>query len=217
LNFSRARPDGSPGYAAALARLEDRLNRATQLADQQRDGISDVRSATRQKRDLRRKMRRTQLMHLARVAQAAKELPELAQKFVLAPESTPYLAFQTVARGMLGEAQSHKELLVQHGMADTVLDSLVQTLDLFDKAVERGTEGRRAHVGARAELDAVAEEVVSIVKVMDALNRFRFADDAEALASWVSASNSFGPPRPAAEKPGSPDKPSTGGEVRPAA
>ena len=39
LDFSREHPDASPGYAAALARLEDRLNRAAQLEAQQRDGI----------------------------------------------------------------------------------------------------------------------------------------------------------------------------------
>ena len=211
LNFSRAHPDASPGYAAALSRLEERLARAEQVADQQRDGITDVRGATARKRELRRVMRRTQLMHLARVAQAAKEVPELAQKFVLTPEATAYLAFRTVARGLVAEAQTHKELLVKHGLADTVLDSLVQALNQFDQAVEQGTDGRRAHVGASAELDAVADEVVQIVKVMDGLNRFRFANDPEALAAWESASNTFGPIHAGVVKP------AAGGEIKPAA
>ena len=219
LNFSRVHPDASPGYAAALSRLEERLARAEQLADQQRDGITDVRGATAKKRELRRTMRRTQLLHLARVAQAAKEIPELAQKFVLAPETTAYLAFRTVARGMVAEAQTNKELLVKHGLADTVLDSLVQALNQFDRAVEQGTDARRAHVGASAELDAVADEVVQIVRVMDALNRFRFGDSAELLAEWESASNTFGPPRSTGLKPTPtpPESPPAGGEIKPAA
>jgi hypothetical protein len=61
--------------------------------------------------------------------------------------------------------------------------------------VERGTDGRRAHVGAQAELDAIADEVVQVVRLMDGLNRFRFANDPESLAAWDSASNTFGPPR----------------------
>ena len=117
----------------------------------------------------------------------------------------------------MAEAQNQKELLVKHGLADTVLDSLVQSLDQFDQAVEQGTEGRRAHVGASAELDAVADEIVQIVKVMNGLNRFRFASNAESLASWESASNTFGPVHPAADKPASPDSPPAGGDVRPAA
>ncbi len=52
-----------------------------------------------------------------------------------------------------------------------------------------------AHVGARAELDAIADEVVQVVRLMDGLNRFRFANEPESLATWGSASNTFGPPR----------------------
>jgi hypothetical protein len=212
LNFSRAHPDASPGYAAALSRLEDRLTRAELLATQQREGIFEVRAATAQKRDLRRTMRRTQLMHLASVAEvAAKEMPQLAQKFVVAPEGTAYLAFRTAARSLVAEAQNQKELLVKHGLVDAVLESLVGALDQFDQAVEQGTEGRRAHVGASAELDAVADEIVQIVKVMDGLNRFRFAEDSESLAAWESSSNTFGPPRSTGLKP------PAGVEIKPAA
>jgi hypothetical protein len=81
--------------------------------------------------------------------------------------------------------------------------------------VEQGTNGRRTHVGASAELDTVAEELVQVVRLMDGLNRYRFANDSDALAEWESASNTFGPPRSAGAKPTVP--PPAGGEVRPAA
>lgn len=212
LDFSRAHVDGSPGYATTVSRLEEQLTRAGQLFDRQRDGIADVRGTTVQKRDLRRIMRRTQLRHLARVAKGAtRELPELAQKFVLTPEQTPYLEFRAAARAMVAEAQNQKELLVKHGLADTLLDSLVKNLDKFDQAVEQGTEARRAHVGASAELDVIGDEILHLVQVMDALNRFRFADNAELLAEWESASNVVGPPRSTGSKP------APGGEIKPAA
>lgn len=196
LDFSRAHPDGSPGYSAALARLENRLARADQLAAQQRDGILQVRAASARKYELRRILTKTHLEHLARVAEiAAQEAPELPRKFLLRPENNTYLAFRTAARGMAAEAEVYKELLVKHGLADAVLENLVPTLDEFDAAVQQGTEGRRAHVGASAELDAVADEVVQVVKVMDALNRLRFASDPEALAAWESASNVVAAPR----------------------
>ncbi len=217
LNFSRAHPDPSPGYTAAVARLEKTLAQVELVAGRQRDGINASRSATARKRELRRKMRRTQLVHLARVAEsAASEVPEVAQKFVLIREAIPYLAFRTAARGMSAEAQNQKELLVKHGLLDSVLQSLSQSLDQFDQAVERGTNARRAHVGASAELDALAEELVQIVRLMDGSNRYRFADDPNALAEWESASNVVGPPR-AAGKDTSPDTPPQGGEIKPAA
>jgi hypothetical protein len=218
LGFSIAHPDASPGYATTLARLEDRLTRAKQLIDLQREGIAQVRGATEQKQQFRKTMHRTQLRHLARVAEgAAKEVPELAQKFVMKPEKIPYIEFQASARAMAAEAQNQKELLVKHGLADTLLESLVKNLDRFDQVVGRGTEARRAHVGASMELDVIGDEILHHVKVMDALNRFRFQDAVEILAEWDSASNVFGPVHPAGDKPTSPGEPPAGGEVRPAA
>jgi hypothetical protein len=217
LEFSRTHPDPSPGYAAALSRLEERLTRAAQLATQQRNGIIETRTASAVKRDLRRQMRRSQLVHLASVAEiASKEVPELEQKFVLAAEDTPFLTFRTAARAMEAEAQGQKELLVKHGLTDTVLESLTLALDQFDQAIQQGVEGRREHVGASAELDSVASEVTQIVRVMDGLNRYRFSKDTEALASWESSSNTFGPMRAAPVKPPS-GEPTSGGEIKPAA
>ena len=218
LDFSRAHPDPSPGYAAALARLEDRLKRAEQLAAQQRDGIIQSRTAIARKRELRRTMKEAQLNHLSSVAEvASQDVPELARKFVLPRRQQTYHAFRTAARGMEAEAMSQKELLVKHGLSETVLQALTQALDEFDVVVEQGSQGRVAHVGASFELDEVADEIVQVVKVMNGLNRYRFAGDGELLASWEAASNVFPTPRPAEVKPAPASPPPASGEVRPAA
>jgi hypothetical protein len=217
LEFRRAHPDESPGYNAALADLQAQLNQSRQLATQQREGILEVRAASARKKELRRSIRQNHLLHLSRVAQrAAKDLPELAQKFTLGRDPLSYLAFNTLANSMMTEAQRQKELLIKHGLMEQVLDSLVPSLEQFDLAVEQGAQGRRVHIGASADLDVVADEVVQIVKIVDGLNRFRFAHDADLLAAWKAASNVIGPPRPT-EKPTSPNLPSTGDDVRPAA
>jgi hypothetical protein len=216
LEFSRAHPDDSPGYVTAMTQLQEQLARARQLADQQREGIVETRAATARKRDLQRAMRRQQLVHLARVARrAAKDEPELVQKFQLPREPIPYLAFTTVARTMIAEGQRQKDLLVKHGLVERVLDSLTDSLGQFDRAVEQSAEGRRMHIGAGANLDVVGDEVVQIVKVIDGLNRFRFANDPNLLAAWRAASNVIGPPRPNHES--TPPEPSAGGEIKPAA
>ena len=216
LNFSRAHPDPSSGYAAALSRLEERLAQAEQLADQQRAGFIGVRTATAKKRELRRAMRRTQLVHLARVAEDAEtEAPGMERKFLLPGGSNaPYLAFRTAARGIAAEALTHKELLVQHGLVDSVLESLAQSLAEFDQAIEQGTEARRLHVAASAELDTAAEEVIQVVRVMDGQNRYRFANDRDALVEWESSSNTVGPFRQSVVKP---EPLTTGGAIEPAA
>ena len=90
--------------------------------------------------------------------------------------------------------------------------------------MEQGISGRRAHVGASAELDAVAEELIQIVRLMDGANHYRFADDADSLAGWESASNVFGPPRAGGQsvsrsggQGSAPDTPPAGGQIEPAA
>lgn len=170
LEFSRNHPDTSAGYAAALARLEERLSRAQQIATQQMDGLRDVSAAAERKKELRHVLQQAHLVHIAEVGKAAaREEPDLNQKFVFRPGTRAYLAFRTAARGMAAEAQSHKELLVKHGLVDSVLENFLHTLDQFDEAVEQGLEGRRLHVGASAELRSVADEIVQVVRAMDGL------------------------------------------------
>ena len=226
LEFSLAHPDPSSGYATTLASLQSLLARAEELITLQRDRIGQVRGATQQKRNLRRRIRRSQMKHLARVAQgAARENPELAQKFALRPEQTPYLEFQAMARAMLAEAQGNKELLVKYGLAETLLEGMVRNVKQFDLTIEQSTEARRGHIGAGAELDSIGDQIVHLVNVMDGLNRDRFGEVPQNLAEWSSARNVFGPVHVSGEKPvsGQPKPvsqevtPPAEGGVRPAA
>ncbi len=91
------------------------------------------------------------------------ERPELAKKLALPSEALPYLAFRSAVQGILTEAQNEKELLARFGMVEPAPSGLGEALGQFDRAVERGVSGRRAHVGARAELEAIADEVVQQV------------------------------------------------------
>jgi hypothetical protein len=209
-------PIESPGYAATMVRLEERLVRADMLATQQRDGILAVRAATRHKRELVRRIRRAHLTHLARIAEeAASELPELPQKFLFKPGKGSYRAFRTAARGMQVEAQTRRQELVKHGLVEPLLDDLGRLLDELDAVMERGQEARRVHVGATAQLEVVSGEVVRLVKALGGVNRYRFVNDPELLAQWESASNVVAGRRGGGEKPveGAPGA----GDVRPAA
>ena len=120
---------------------------------------------------------------------------------------------------MVTAAEAHKETLAKHGLVPSVLEEFIRMLDEFDAAVALGRDGRTAHVGATRELVAVAQEIVRTVRVMDARNRLRFADDGELLASWLQASRVLRGPRGGTDAaPDAPDgEAPTGGEVRPAA
>ena len=222
LEFAQAHPATSSGYAASVAELAGLLARAQQLTDLQRQGLAEVRSASLRKRSLRRSIRQGQLVHVAIAAQrAAKEEPELAQKFVLARHPAPYLQFQSLARSVAAEAEERKEVLVKHGLVDSVLVSLTESLAQFDQAVTQGAEGRRTHVAATVELNVVSAEAVRIVRLMDGHNRVRFAEDPDLMAAWKSASNVIGPARSGGRADGRTEIPSgtppPEGAVKPAA
>jgi hypothetical protein len=215
LEFSRAHPDSEPGAAALTARLEQLLARATETATAQRDGLIHVHAASARKQELRRAMLEVPIAHLAEVGRAAaREEHELGKTFRFKPGASTFLAFRTAARGMASAAETHREVLVKHGLSQSVLEEFVQMLDQFDAAVALGNDGRTAHVGATRELRAVSSEIVRTVRVMDGRNRQRFAEDGQLLGSWISASTVLGTPRPGAEPEGGLP---AGGEVRPAA
>jgi hypothetical protein len=215
LEFSRAHPDSEPGTAAAVAKLEQLVARANERAAAQRDGLIHARAATARKDELRRAMLAVPIAHLAEVGEvAAREEHELGKTFRFKPGASTLLAFRTAARGMAGAAEAHQEVLAKHGLSASVLEQFGQMLDQFDAAVALGNDGRTAHIGATRDLQAVAQEIVRTVRVMDGRNRQRFADDAQLLGSWLGASRVLGRRRTAAE--GGPVTP-TDGEARPAA
>jgi hypothetical protein len=219
LEFSRANPDPSAGYQTAVARLGSLMERAATSATREQDGVLARRSATVRKRELRHAMRTSHLPHIAQAAKAARrEEPELAETCIIGKRATSYLGFRTASRRMEAEALAHKEVLVKYGLVEAVLADLTQSLGEFDAAVESGAQGLATHVGASAELDAIAGEVVQCVRILHGLNRYRFRAAPELLAAWISASNVVSAPRSPEPKPGEGSGGTTPvGDVRPAA
>ncbi len=215
LEFCVAHPDTEPGTATVVTRLEQLVARAEDTATAQRNGLLQVHAATLRKRELRQAMRTSPIPHLDDVGRAAaREQHELGNTFRFKPGASTYLSFLTAGRSMAAAAETHKEVLLKHGLSQSVLDEFVQVLEQFDSAIALGNEGRTAHVGATRELRGVASEIVRSVHVMDARNRQRFAQDGQLLGSWISASTVLGIPRPATEPEGGTP---VEGEVRPAA
>jgi len=141
-----------------------------------------------------RETRGGSLTYLAAVgAVAAQGNAELAGKFQLPNNGTSSLSFLTTARGMLEKATAQKDLLVSHGMSETLLDDLSATIVEFEQTLEASRAGRREHVGASADLVSVAAEIAEQVKLLDGLVRYRFGENAELMGAWASARNVLGP------------------------
>lgn len=195
-------PSGDrPSYAGILSRLEDRIERAEFLARQQRGGQILVHASTARRKELRRALH-DQLRHLDRVGDVvAKTQPKLAQHFQLPTVNASGQAYRTAARAMLDEAVAQRELLLANGMASILLDDLRTVLDQYDESVEQAQAGRRAHVGAVAELAVVTSEIMEVVQMFDGLNRYRFRTNADLHAAWQSARNIVAVPRTLGQSP----------------
>ena len=224
LSWTSAHPDDEPGFSVLVAQLQALTARLGQVVTQQRNGLIDSRASRSRKQELRQGIRTVPIAHLAQIgALAAREQHELGKTFRFKPTATTYVAFQSAARAMLEEANSNKEVLVKHGLSESVLVEFEKMLDQLDAAVRLGAEGRMAHTAATRELETLRKEAARIVRAMDARNRIRFRSDLPALEQWVSARTVLGTPRGSAVEAETPvpvvegGTPDAGGEVRPAA
>jgi hypothetical protein len=224
LNWTAAHPDDEPGFTVLVAQLQALATRMGQVITDQRNGLIDSRASRSRKQDLRRTMLAVPIAHLAQIgALASREQHELGKTFRFRPTATSLVAFRSAARAMYEEAQSHKEVLVKHGLSESVLVEFGKMLDEFDSAVRLGTEGRMTHTAATRELEALTREAGRLVRAMDARNRIRSRNDLPALEQWISARTVLGTPRGSSEEAETPTPvveggtPDAGGEVRPAA
>jgi len=102
----------------------------------------------------------------------------------------------TAARATLEKATAQKEVLVTLGMSQKVLAELARIMGEFERTLEVSREGRREHVGASANLEAIAAAVGEQVKLLDGVVQYQFGDDAELMGAWASARNVVGPFKP---------------------
>jgi hypothetical protein len=219
-DFARAHPFGEPSYPQWLERLEERLARADVLATQQREGSIAARGATFRRGRLRTRIRTEMLPHLVRVGEvlAARERPELIGRFRQLTANEPDRTFITAARAMHAEASAAKEAFVRLGLAEALLGELGQALTEFESMVNAFNAGRREHIGARAELDAVVKDIGEVVRMLDGLNRYRFGSDPNLMAVWNAARDVFGFVRPkSAGEPPSDGATPPSGDIAPAA
>jgi hypothetical protein len=210
--FSHANPSEDASYAAVVGRLDERLAVLASLAQQQQAGFMERRASAARRREIRREVSGA-LRHLVTVASAASaEEPALLRKYRLPKANATHEVLRTLGRTMLEQGRTDQALLGKHGLADRLLDDLAGALDRYEASVVESNEGRRTHVGASAELAVVAAEVMSLVDMLDGLNRYRFGKDTEKRAAWESARRLVSGPQPADGTPVAP-----GGEVKPAA
>ena len=195
VEFNRLHPDTDEGNVVAAKMLEEFVSRAIRLTTKQREGLIDKSAASAPSASCAGTCGAGAISHLAHVGRlAAREDHELGKSFIFKPSSNTYLAFLSAARTMATAAQAHKDLLIKHGLSESVLASS------FNARRVRRPPSRSAPTDATrtvptAKQIEVSKEIGHIVRVMDARNRQRFQDDGELLNSWISVSTVLGTPR----------------------
>jgi hypothetical protein len=218
--FSRAHVSPDPSYGIVLSRLEDRLTRAEAIAARQHTGMQASRGATAHRKELRRILHHQLLRYLVSVGQAAiKDSAEVAERFKLPVLHSTNAAFLTSAKSLIAAAESERERLLAEGMSATLLEDLSKMVTEFEAASESTRTARRDHIGARAELETVTENLLELVRVLDGINRYRYGKDPELMIEWNAArtvpvqKKGTPTPPPVGEGPGS----APPGSVAPAA
>lgn len=189
-HFLRANPFGAPKAEAVAAKFEERLARAETLLQQQGDGRDLARTSRAARSGLRRKLRTNPLRHLARIADAAAVVkPELAELFKLPAANASEQDFRTGLRTTLTRVAAHQELLLEHGLRDTLLAELTEMAERYEQVAALADAGRRGHTGARAELEGLGSELVRMVRQLDGMMLYRIQEQPALAGAWISARN----------------------------
>ena len=197
--FSRAHPSTEPTYTTVLGRLEERLTEAEAIATRQYEARVAARGARNTRKELRRIVHFQLLKYLVVVGKvAAKSRTELATQFRLPDVSANNQAFLTVVKALVAAAEQQRDVLVAAGMAPALLEELQQKLAAFETASEEARARRLSHIGARTDLDKITGTLMDAVRVLDGINRWRFAKDPEVMAEWEAARHLL-PSRPVDE------------------
>jgi hypothetical protein len=215
--FSRAHPSDEPGYVTLVARLEERLAHAQAVAGRQLTGLAAARGARVRREGLRKVLHSQLLRYLVAVGNvAARSHPGLEARFKLPPHKGSNQDFLTSVKVLLAAAESERELLVSEGMSTRLLEDVRRMVDEFEAVSESVRTGRRNHIGASAELDVIADQVLNQVRVLDGFNRYRFGKEPELLVAWNAVRHVQTAGRSAA-RPDSDAAPGTPGSIAPAA
>jgi hypothetical protein len=187
LVFLRAHLSDDPAYVANVARLEASAAKLQALAAQEQSGHIEVNAAVVTKDELEASLQ-DGLTLLSRLAvTATRDDPAMPVRLTIPKPHSTQQALITGARAVVTEAKAQQDKLTKFGMTPGYLDQLAATVDQYEQAIGAKGSGKSAHVGANAEMHDVAVEIVSLVRLLDAIQRPGFRHDPEKRAAWKSA------------------------------
>ena len=223
-DFCDTNPSADPSFVSVLGRLKEAINKMVALGSRQVSGILSRHASIVNRQQIRRRLRNDLLRHLVTVAQdASADKAGLGNQFEIPGSNLSNARFHAASKAMLELGVAEQEVLVEHGLSDKLLDDLATAVAEYEGSITVTNTSREDHIGARAELEQVSDEVVQLVQMMDGINRYRFRGDPHLLVTWEAAKHVVSGPQVKADGPVTPT-PAEGpgssgqaGEVKPAA
>jgi hypothetical protein len=187
--FCRTNPLDDPAGIAVAERLFLLNDRAGILAQQQQAGRKGVSASVVERTGIRRSIRSDmEKLHQIATAAAAGQ-PDFAIRLAPPLFNANHQAFLASARATLEAARAAETTLRGFAMPQDLLPRIATDLERYEKAVTGKDDARARQVGARADLDEVANDIVGVVRHLDALYSLKYRDNSELLAAWKSARN----------------------------
>jgi len=216
-DFCDTNPSTDPSFVSVLGRLKEAINRMVALGSRQVSGILSRHASIVNRQQIRRRLRNDLLRHLVTVAKdASADKPGLGNQFEIPGSNLSNARFHAASKAMLELGVAEKEVLVKHGLSDKLLDDLATAVAEYEGSITVTNTSREDHIGARAELEQVSDEVVQLVQMMDGINRYRFRGDPHLLVAWEAARHVVSGPQAKAETAGDSAVPSQAGSTGPA-
>jgi hypothetical protein len=188
LEFMAANPFPTEPEQRVVLELKELVTRGEELLGQVLAGESGAAEASRQRRALVETLVRDLLRPLSVAGiVAAEEEPAVAQLRRVPSLKGSLQDIRVAAEAMAELATRHREVLIRHGLSANLPDDLAAALAQFDAAMQQAHAGRRAHIGARAELADVGRKVTAVLRQLDGMNMYRYRRDSERNAAWRSA------------------------------
>jgi hypothetical protein len=200
---------------AANSRATDlftRLNTALASLDQhataQTSGQHSAQQSTTTKADARRELR-ADIDAIAETARSMSiETPGLADKFRIPRGGLSDQELLTLARAFLADAAPYKTDFIANEMPADFLEDLQADITAFESSGSGQKVGKQTHVSATDGLSEAADELLNLVKQLNAPIRNKFRDQPTILAAWESAQHTKRLPRPKdKDKQNKPDTP----------
>lgn len=184
-DFCRQRAAGS----RAAERWADELDRLVTHAEQLELDAIDAMNA-----GLAATSRRAQLRHLIRASYLRPVLGILDAAALKEPGSVtrwPFPVFRaddhtfaSTVRAAAAEAKRVQELMHRNGLRPEVVDEMLSLLAEWDACGRRQDESRQRRAGASAGLEATTNQILGIIRLLDALFRLEHRGQPALRAEW---------------------------------